>query len=162
MHRFMNLWMAFNAWATCVTEKDRDSDMIKALVADGRMRNAFDRLYAREPEFTGLVEEFVSWWPIYDARSFRKKARTEDVPQIFERADIHRLAQRWGIKSTPEHWETGNRVQWAEVLGTIYKVRCNLFHGQKGMNNEADVALVDITHRLLERYINLSGCYGWQ
>lgn len=161
MQRFINLWMSFNGWATCVTEKDIDRAMVEMLIDDPRMRNAFDTLYDRDGAFNGIVGRFVEWWPIYDARDFRRKARQSKVNDIYSREDVHRYAQQWGVKREPRNWLPGSRVTWGDVLWAIYKVRCNLFHGQKGMNNPSDVRLVEIAHEVLERFIRETGCYEW-
>jgi len=161
MQRFINLWMSFNGWATCVTEKDSDKAMVQALIKEPRMRNAFDTLYQRNERFRELVDEFAEWWPIYDARAFRKKARQNAVLNIFNREDVRRYGEQWGIAKSPENWMRGNRVSWADVLWAIYKVRCNLFHGQKGFNNQSDILLVGMCHSVLSGFIAESQCYEW-
>ncbi len=162
MQRFINLWMSFNGWATCVTEEETDAAMIRAVIEDARMRNAFDTLYERDGYFRPAVDAFVDWWPIYDARSFRKKARQHRVHDIYSREDVRRYAEQWSIAKSPRNWTAGNRPSWSETIWAIYKVRCNLFHGQKGMQNPSDVQLVRVTYDVLWHLIDKSECYNWQ
>jgi hypothetical protein len=50
---------------------------------------------------------------------------------------------------------------WAQVLRTVYQVRCNLFHGEKSPQNGRDYNLVVTSDRLLRAFVVDSGCFGW-
>lgn len=40
-------------------------------------------------------------------------------------------------------------IDWAHVLVSIYKVRCNLFHGGKSFLYESDKVFVELSFKIL-------------
>src|SRR5689334_5180460 len=41
---FIFLWFAFNGWAACVTDRDKDFEIVDALAASHKMNEDFDHL----------------------------------------------------------------------------------------------------------------------
>ena len=48
---FIYLWIGFNAWAACVTKKDRDPEMIDALALDQDLNEVFADLLREDSRF---------------------------------------------------------------------------------------------------------------
>lgn len=67
-----------------------------------------------------------------------------------------------GICFEPECWqqhrEAGEAIplDWAHTLAAIYRVRCNLFHGEKAAHSEMDQKIVGLAFRTLLHFFNES------
>jgi hypothetical protein len=161
MYKFAELWMSFNGWGTCVTEQDSDNAMVMALSSETRLNEAFDALAQESSGFRDQLNNFVQWWPIYDARAYRKKAREYAIPYSFDRATFVANAHKWRIRHRPRNWKLGDPISWSHTLWTIYQVRCNFIHGQKGTNIQTDRDIVRDAFDVLSHFISESGCYEW-
>ncbi len=143
---FIFAWFAVNGWAACVTEIDRDMEYIKALQRTDELNAEFHKLLEHDAAFRDAATTFQTFWPIFKAQSLRRAG-------LYAPSDIrievveHYLAQ--GITEfEPECWqshrEAGEPVplDWPHTLAAIYRVRCNLFHGEKSAHSEMDRAIV--------------------
>jgi len=117
--QFISLWFAFNSWGTFVTKSDADWLMIRKLKTDRALLSSFGSLLSNE--------DF--------------------------RADVERLAEYSVLDMRPGHEHEqiniSNPEDFGQVLDTIYKIRCNLFHGQKSEINPHDRELVTLSFRIL-------------
>lgn len=157
---FIYRWMAFNGWMSAVTLGDTDREMIDALAGASRLIDAFDQLMAGDPDFRQMVSEFAAMWPVLNVRSVRAKLGYDAFGQ-HERAALLALCAAENVKQQPPGWVPGGDPSWAQLLRTIYQVRCNLFHGEKSPQNLRDRDLVLASDRILARFIAASGCFGW-
>lgn len=144
---FIFAWFSFNAWAACVTGKDRDSEYIKRLQGDAGLRQKFSDLIATDTAFNDAAQRFHSMWPVFKAQSIRRAYVQAD--QGLSRAETVRHYFAMGVAEfEPDCWcvhqEAGEAVplDWAHTLQTIYRVRCNLFHGEKSAHSEMDRVIV--------------------
>jgi len=137
---FVLLWMAFNGWLSAVTDRDRDSKMLADIAAHTKVRAKYDQLINDSATFRTGIEDFERLWPIFDTRAARRSIGISQFRQMDRAAVLACLNPRhiyphgW-IKSadTPPSWE--------HTLYALYRVRCNLFHGQKTPALERDRAL---------------------
>lgn len=144
---FIFAWMSVNAWAACVTGEDQDREYMRRLKDDEGLRQLFLRIVTEHPNVRQDAGEFVSLLPIFKAQRLRRASvRGEDS---MTRAELvqHYLAR--GITAfEPEcaEWHRGRGepipCDWPHVIAAIYRVRCNLFHGEKSAHSEMDRRIV--------------------
>ena len=48
-------------------------------------------------------------------------------------------------------------LDWPHTLEALYRVRCNLFHGEKGLDSEMDALIVSSAFRVLVHFLHDSG-----
>ena len=144
---FIFAWMSVNAWAACVTGEDQDHEYMRRLKADGELRQRFQRVVNEFPDVRHDAAEFVSLLPIFKAQRLRRAGvRGQDGMNRGELVQ-HYLAE--GITEyEPEcaewHRARGEPIpcDWPHVIAAIYRVRCNLFHGEKSAHSEMDRRIV--------------------
>ena len=152
---FIVAWIAFNSWGRCVTEGDRDADIIDALAANQKLGRDFEELKKDSKEFTEAAQEFHGLWPIFKVQALRKRNLTYHLTNR-KREDTIKYYLDSGIKDyEPKCWKhhrnRGEKVplDWAHTLKAIYRVRCNLFHGEKAIHSEIDRKIVLSAFRVL-------------
>jgi hypothetical protein len=153
---FTLLWTSFNGWMACVTTRDKDWEMLKALQESLTIAEAFNRLLNRDDDFRGTVSEFAQWWPIFNSHDAHKYLSDEQIYEVRDRDDFCRIAAPHPrIRRRPKLWVSGQEPRWADFLDAVYQVRCNFFHGYKSPLNVGDHALVEMSliglRTLLER-----------
>lgn len=142
---FIYAWIGFNGWATCVCDEDTDSRLIQMLQVDPGVTANFADLMSRD-QFRAAAYAFSSFWPIF---------RVSDLPDAIRR----RRPEKKGRRAVTEHYHsncpTAARApdchlthsspmdpDWAHTLEALYRVRCNLFHGQKSGGGMEDQAIL--------------------
>lgn len=144
---FIFAWFAVNGWAACVTGKDRDSEFIKTLQRSNKLAAQFQTLLVRDESFRDSATKFQSYWPIFKAQDIRN--RHCQAPSGANRAAV--VAHYFDcnrISFEPDCWKSHRDageptpLDWPHTLATIYRVRCNLFHGEKSAHSEMDRAIV--------------------
>jgi hypothetical protein len=147
-------WIAVNGWACCVTAEDRDSDYLDALLMDSDLDREFKELLAAD--LLAAAREFQSTWPIFSSKDIGYNVEWAGTrEQVIERyRTINPLP---GCKPACAflHKDRGEEVpiDWSHTLSAIYQVRCNLFHGYKGVYSENDVSIVSKAFRVLVRVL---------
>jgi hypothetical protein len=157
---FTSLWMGFNGWMESVTDADSDAKMIAALANHQRLSDAYDDLMKRCPDFRERVEIFAAMWPVLNVRDVRRKLG-RDAFWRFSREELMKEVLHQGVKLQPVGWSDGDAPTWAQILRTIYAVRCNLFHGSKSPQNYRDHELVVACDQVLRMFIERTGCFEW-
>lgn len=153
--------MGFNGWMEAVTGATTDKAMIDALADNRRATDAYCRLLADDAEFQEAVSDFAVLFPVLDLRDVRKKLG-RDVFARWHGDELLDRCDRRGVNRAPEGWVDGDVPTWPQMLRTIYKIRCNLFHGGKSPDNQRDRDLVRHAHTVLRGYIEGSGCFDWE
>lgn len=149
-------WIAINGWATCVTGKDNDYEYLYALELDDDLTHKFENQLKENTEFKEAAQDFQRLWPIFKSKDVGNNAAWSGTRQqiIQEYEASTPLAAR-----TPECWSTHRKrgeeipTDWLHTLSAIYRVRCNLFHGYKGVYLENDVVIVSRAFRVLARLL---------
>ncbi|RWO41381.1 hypothetical protein [Mesorhizobium sp.] len=149
---FMNTWMAFNGWMESVTGGGSDAAMITALAENRRMTDAYSELLDRHAEFRDRVKAFADMWPVLNVRDVRKKLGYDALWHM-DRDALFEACRREDVKMQPIGWTEGNLPTWAQLLRTIYLIRCNLFHGAKSPQNGRDRDLVRQADAILRYFI---------
>lgn len=127
---FIYGWIAINGWAACCTRKDKDPVLVDAMASDDSLTEAFE-VVKRDSAALGnrdWVREFYGYWPIERAADLRSRPKTvRREPSCYER-----------------HAREGDRcpLDWPHTLTAIYRVRNNLFHGEKSVHMARDTEIV--------------------
>lgn len=145
---FIFTWIAFNGWAACVTELDGDRQWLDALSLNQTMCDDFARLLVtKNCPLTSSARKFRELWPVFKAQAIRRHGVRRPSTQNREEIINHYLS--CGVRFfQPACWcrhiEEGSNVllDWPHTLSVLYRVRCNLFHGEKGVNSEMDARIV--------------------
>lgn len=163
---FIFLWIAFNGWASCVTGKDRDSEWIQALSKDETLRADFLRALRLDNSLDELSRKFSEMWPIFKAQQIRRARAQTDNPNMTRQAIIQHYLENGIDQYAPRCWieDRDNLeqplVDWPHTLAALYRVRNNLFHGEKSTHSEMDQQIVHVSFRVLARFLGESGYFS--
>lgn len=162
---FIFCWIALNGWAACCTGLDQDRQWLDALIDNLQLCTDFDAALQEYPLLRQSAHDFRSLWPVFQAQELRRLHITRYWHQDRQQTVEHYL--QGGAKSyAPECWERhlgdGEEVplDWPHILAALYRVRCNLFHGDKAPHSEIDSALVSTGFRTLAHFLSRSGYLG--
>ena len=161
---FIFFWFAFNSWAACVTDTDKDADIMDALAADRELNETFEALTKEQESDVAVNAKMIfDLLPIFDAKTLNRRkillfdsqwSRAERVAHYFRHG-----ADAFEPKCWRRHSDSGESVpmDWAHILKAIYKVRCNLFHGQKMAHSEMNRRIVAAAFLTLANFIKEAG-----
>lgn len=156
---FIFAWFAVNGWAACVTGLDADHEYIAALMRTEPLSQAFDRLMADCDRGIGRqAQAFAGFWPIFRVQTVRERGIS--TPPSGSRAEVVAYYLRYGVnKYQPQCWvrhkQAGEQipVDWPHSLAALYRVRSNLFHGEKAVHSEEDRSIVGAAFDLLSTFM---------
>lgn len=121
--KFIALWIAFNGWANIKTTKTNDQDWIEEVSKSGSVLDGnYKKLQDHNSNFKSNVEALKKAAPVYDMRYPADRSKAKEINNI---------------------------ENLGEVLDVIYQIRCNLFHGAKGLKDERDNNLVKLAYDIL-------------
>jgi hypothetical protein len=155
---FIYLWIAFNGWAACVTGEDHDPAWVRTLSSDARLRADYDRLLPSEM-FGRAAREFATLWPIFRVDELRRLGLNQwrdptEVREVMIAEFIRGGARQYEPACWAEHGEgRATPVDWPHTLAALYRVRCNLFHGEKSRSSENDRLVVTLAFDVLEGFV---------
>jgi len=144
---FVFAWMSVNAWAACVTGEDQDREYMRRLKRDEGLRQLFRRVIGEHPDVRRDAEEFVSLLPIFKAQRLRR-AGVYGLEGITRQELVQRYLEHGITDYEPEcaewHRARGEPTpcDWPHIIAATYRVRCNLFHGEKSAHSEMDRQIV--------------------
>lgn len=156
---FIFAWIAFNGWAACITERDDDYQYLDALKRDQTLSQSFKRLVAIPVSplaFHAL--QFATQWPIFDVRPLRRRHIIVSY-EVDRRTVIKRYLDAGVTAFAPKCWKRHDDakeqvpVDWSHTLAALYRVRCNLFHGEKAAHSEMDQQVVSGAFRTLVHFL---------
>jgi hypothetical protein len=160
---FIFCWIAFNAWASCVTQEDSDRAMIRKVANCTDLNEAFINLYAQNTSFKLAVDAFAALWPIFKAQELRRHGRIDRTGKK-RRELVEYYLKHEEISFAPECWRyhlekrnEGVPADWPHTIETIYRVRCNLFHGEKSPHSEMDSHIVKGAFDVLVTFLREGG-----
>jgi hypothetical protein len=164
---FIYTWIAFNGWAACITGLDRDRDWLDALMLDQEITDKFASLVANtQSALARIMDSFRQIWPIFKAQDLRRRglfwhsAHSRNREQVV----LQYLSAR--IAHEPKCWERHQNeggsipLDWPHTLSVLYRVRCNLFHGEKTPHSEIDKVIVSRAFRVLACFLSESRFMG--
>ncbi len=155
---FIHAYIALNGWAASCSGTDTDQFQVEAMAADLALETKFQAFCQADPKYRRSAEAFRDLWPIFKAAELRKRwiqPRGRDRSQVV----LNYLAEAPPIEHAPscyqaqKHDTEGYPLDWAHTVDAIYRVRCNLFHGEKGLYNENDRAIVSAAANVLVPFV---------
>ena len=147
---FIFTWIALNAWGECVTQQERDEEWVRSLANDQTLNERFSH-FLKMPAANGIIqsaEQFCFRWPIPRVQVWRRYG-----PDLPKTQSVHDRARFFAERKIPcepacalQHFDHGEQVplDWEHFLPATYRVRCNLFHGEK-------VRMIQWTRKLFTR-----------
>lgn len=160
---FIYLWIAFNSWAACVTGLDADAAWQRALIADPSLNDLFDEQLSRATRTADSARRFAALWPIFHVAKLRERGidywtGAHDSRATMTRAYIDAGAREFAPSCYFEHKEVP--LDWGHTLAALYRVRCNLFHGEKARSSENDQLVVAAAGETLLAFLDESRLLG--
>jgi hypothetical protein len=156
---FIFLWFAVNGWGACVSETDADRQWVNAVAGDHRLTVQFANALDHDDAFRAAVSSFAELWPIFKSSEIRR--RRIIVPSDCSRRERVHLYLQNGISHEPACWEEhdgqAQPIDWVHIFATLYRVRCNLFHGEKTLDSENDRRIVVAAYSVLRPTVRLLG-----
>jgi len=155
------LWVTFNAWVSMVVSNHRYSEkdyyLWRAAGLDPQLDGHFEYLLATKDSFRNTVVEFRSLWPVFKVRALVDHGVEPWGAWGIPESRSEYRARCFSLNLRPSHYAPGCYrdhqpkgtselggdplnvpLDWSHVLGAIYRVRCNLFHGGKSFRNSRD------------------------
>lgn len=159
---FIYLWFAVNGWGACIADTDTDRKWVDAVAADPRLAAEFRRLWSEDDEFRAVTRTFRQLWPIFRSSDLRRQGIRVSEQRTRDERVIAYL--RGGLTNyQPSCWQQHDGVpptDWRHTFKTIYRVRCNLFHGEKTLNSENDILIVRSAYDVLSNFVRVTGMIG--
>lgn len=148
---FIYLWLAVNGWGACVADSDRDADWVNAVAADDELGHRFAEATSGDGELSERAGAFASLWPVFESRELRRLGVWLG-PSVDRASRITAYREAGASRCEPACWEQHVGlvpVDWWHTLKTLYRVRNNLFHGEKAMYLANDREIVEAAYGLL-------------
>jgi hypothetical protein len=121
--KFVVLWFCFNAWLAYESNKDLDFEMMEWLKSEHSELRHHFDQASRETVFRRNLATLASMSPVISTGAKRRVARVESSDDF------------------------------PGIVGAIYQVRCNLFHGGKRADDRRDQKLVILCGRILTKWV---------
>ncbi len=122
--KFFLLYVCFDAWITAESGKDADFDKLNWFFKnDSCLKN----------QWLGIQSNPVKSW----LRNLKNLSPIEDMRPRHRSKKIY----------------LNDIEDLEEVVRFIYQIRCNLFHGSKNPMDNRNTSLVELSGRLLEKWI---------
>jgi hypothetical protein len=102
------------------------------------------------------ARDFQSVWPIFTSKDIGYNVEWVGTrQQVIERYSAINPSPGRKPECSLLDRDRGEEVplDWPHTLSAIYRVRCNLFHGYKGVYSENDVSFVSTAFRVLVRVL---------
>jgi hypothetical protein len=157
---FIFTWIALNAWGECVTGQERDEDWVRSLAHDQLLNDTF-AIYLNEDnlgESLSAAARFRKHWPIPRVQVWhRDRSRRPTTNTVQDRA---RFFAQHRIPCEPacaiQHFDKSEEIplDWEHFLPATYRVRCNLFHGEKSPYEPVDAEIVRASFQTLVGFMN--------
>lgn len=122
--KFFFFYICFDAWITALSQKDADQDKLEWFFNnDNCLKSHWQDIQSSITK--SWIKNLSNLSPIYDMRlGHRNRTVVLDDVENFE-----------------------------QIVKFIYQIRCNLFHGSKNLMDARDSNLVDLSGRILEKWI---------
>lgn len=158
---FIFAWIALNAWGECITNQEHDEDWVRSLAHNDALNRRFGEFLACSTINRRMVEMFRNYWPVPRVQVWRRF--NDQSPQSNTSHDRARFFKERRIPCAPQcalqHLDAGQEVplDWEHFLPAVYRVRCNLFHGDKSPYDLHDARIVHSSFTSLVEFMNELG-----
>ena len=102
-------------------------------------------------------------WPIFKAQQIRRARAHVNSVHMTRQAIVQHYLDSGIDQYAPRCWlEHRNNSEhcpadWPHTLAALYRVRNNLFHGEKSSHSEMDQQIVFVAFNVLARFLGGSG-----
>jgi hypothetical protein len=163
---FIFSWIALNGWAACITHLDRDRNWIDALSLNQEISAKFQSLLQGSTNCSTYAQSFKLDWPIFKAQAIRTSLGVQrqdmgirqDVVKYYLDSGIRQYEPQCWIRHRGDPDE--GPLDWPHTLAALYRVRCNLFHGEKAVYSKMDRLIVSSAFRVLVYFMQESGYFS--
>jgi hypothetical protein len=140
---FIFAWISFNGWASRCLESEDDVKLVNVLSVEPSLSDTFAQLVNSNVQVRQSLDEFSSQWPIFRTADVRGVALPQESrAERVERYVLQRPTALREPRCHLRHDDGGPPADWGHTLRTIYRVRCNLFHGTKSAYGAEDREIV--------------------
>ncbi len=122
--KFFFFYICFDAWITAESGKDSDAERIKWFLENDNCLKS-------------------KWSDIQSSLTKSWLSNLKNLSPIEDMRPNHRGKKVY----------LNNTENFDEVIKFIYQIRCNLFHGSKNPMNSRDANFVELSGRILEKWI---------
>lgn len=171
--KLIYLWVTVNAWASKsvpdLTKNHIDAYLVHCMAKDRELSQRFDHLYKTDINIKTNIDEFIGLAPVFQSLWLNNKgiqmwdaaeSRSDFVAMVFENKPFitnkndkgeTRIYSAFAPLCALDHITNGEPIpaDWPHLLSMIYQVRCNLFHGGKNYNREADRKFIELAYKIL-------------
>jgi len=159
---FIFTWIAFNAWAEAVTGLERetgDKGWVETLSRDEFLFGKFaNRIQNADDDVTRAAQQFRRYWPIPKMQDLRSKEGPSGWLEIDPHEERLRFFEKYSIcyepRCAPQHVASSIPLDWEHFIRATYRVRCNLFHGDKSLYHPDDQIIVASAFRALAGFLD--------
>jgi hypothetical protein len=142
---FIYAWIGINGWASCCYAQDGDTTQLYMMMLDDRLTQNYNRI-TQEGVVRDDTVRFASYWPIFRV-SYLDESIRRNRPNHGSRADVvayYHKSNAMAIRAPECHLNHRRQIEadWPHTLQALYRVRCNLFHGQKSGAGKEDREIV--------------------
>ena len=155
---FFCTWLAFNGWATCVTDEDQDGECIDALKRDSNLCQDFTACIRNTTSLLARASrELASFWPIFDVRDLRRRnlhapgADRRDRVNYYLDHGAHSFAPRCGKKHRDA--DQPFPIDWPHTLMPSIRYGATSFMGGKGLDSEEDQRILIAANKTLLSFL---------
>jgi hypothetical protein len=153
---FIFAWIAFNAWASSISRLDPDWSWLSAVALNEEIADWFASNVANASSPLALdAPQFSKFWPIFEVQKLPPGALQVQAERR-KRGQVTEQYLRHGAEAfQPQCWlshrQAGEEVpvDWPHTLAALYRVRCNLFHGEKARHSEMDRGILGASLKVL-------------
>ena len=155
---FIFAWFSVNAWSACTTETYSDRKYMEMLIADHQLATKFEELKRSDPDFLADAHRFYECWPIFSVRHLRRdniQLHQDGIREEVVNSYLSQGAKVFEPQCWKQHRDAYEDVpcDWPHTIAAIYRVRCNLFHGEKSAYSQIDQQVVERAFRVLLGFI---------
>lgn len=140
---FIHAWIALNGWASTCCNDDSDRAQLSKMMLNERIAETANAVMAENSQ---AVENFAGRWPIFRAWDLAPGARQTTQHHTDRRIVVSIYEdERPSVEREPGcNLRHPGRppADWPHTLDSLYRVRCNLFHGQKSVADSQDKLMV--------------------
>jgi len=142
---------------------DGDKASVDLMGSSPDLQYGFLELLGSNQDFKATAEKFRALWPIFSDKDIHRSGVLAQIPPGLARPDripiylAHRYQYRGRLRRinycppcADDHGSPEKiPLDWAHSLSAIYQVRCNLFHGYKGIDVSDDIEIVSSAYEVL-------------
>ena len=155
---FIFTWIAFNAWAEAVTGLEQDSKWVEAVSRHDFLLGAFaNHIQNANDDVTRAAQDFRRYWPIPKMQDLRRHGSPHWLANDSARERLS-LFDRQGVLYEPacarQHVPCSIPLDWEHFIRATYRVRCNLFDGDKSLEHPTDQIIVASAFRALAGFLD--------